>query len=165
MDMLSFNYRKVSNTILSLSITLVLVSCGIDEDKERNCTTEKKDNGTLIKCTDSETFVKNGERGSVGKAGDRGETGEDGERGSVGIDGAKGEPGIDGKSFIVKIIDPCGDSPKELDEVILQIDTGEFLAYFESSGARHLAILPDGDYITTDNSQCPFTVKEGEIIF
>jgi hypothetical protein len=58
---------------------------------------------------------------------------------------------------IVAVIDPCGDGPG-FDEVILQLADGTLIAYFESGSRRHLSILGPGNYQTTDQQQCLFSV-------
>lgn len=66
-----------------------------------------------------------------------------------------GENGIDA---VVEIIDPCGNKPGHFDEVILRLNTGDLLAYFEENGKRFLSILTPGNYQTTDSQKCSFTV-------
>lgn len=60
---------------------------------------------------------------------------------------------------VTSIIDPCGDGPG-YDEVILQTSSG-YLAYFETSGKRYLALLPNGSYVTTDQQACQFSIVNG----
>jgi hypothetical protein len=70
---------------------------------------------------------------------------------------------LQGYSSIVEYIDPCGDG-SGFDEVILKTSDGSLLAYFEQGSKRHLSLIPDGQYRTTDNQQCYFDVVNGEII-
>jgi hypothetical protein len=73
---------------------------------------------------------------------------------------------IDAKSS-VQYIDPCGDGAG-FDEIILRVTTGnqvKFIAYFEQSTKRFLSELSNGNYRTTDNQACNFTVNNGTITF
>jgi hypothetical protein len=66
----------------------------------------------------------------------------------------------------VELIDPCGDKPGVLDEILLRDEsTGQLLAYFEDSTHRFLAVIEDGNYITGDAQACRFTVLDGEIVY
>jgi len=57
----------------------------------------------------------------------------------------------------VEIIDPCGDKPGAYDEVLVRIDDGRLVAYFESGGTRFLTILLQNvTYQTTDSQACVF---------
>lgn len=119
---------------------------------------------------------KDGEQGPQGEQGPVGPAGQDGAGCSVasatggvlvicgdttefishGQDGKDGEDGTDG---ILEIIDPCGDHPNHFDEIIIRVSTNELFAYFEDGGNRRfLAILPPGNYRTTDRQKCDFTV-------
>ena len=62
---------------------------------------------------------------------------------------------------VTAIVDPCGDGPG-FDEVLLKTSAG-LIAYFETGGNRHLSILGNGTYQTTDAQSCIFTVSNGEI--
>ena len=44
-------------------------------------------------------------------------------------------------------------------EVLLELDTGELLGYFEQGNKRYLTILEAGTYRTTDSVGCTFTVE------
>lgn len=70
---------------------------------------------------------------------------------------------------IVDIVDPCGDSPGRVDEVLLILADGRVLVSFSDSanGANtRLALLPPGNYVTTDGSNCVFSVgTNGAISF
>jgi hypothetical protein len=73
---------------------------------------------------------------------------------------------IDAKSS-VEYIDPCGDGAG-FDEVILRVTTGgevKLIAYFEQGSQRFLSELPDGNYRTTDQQSCNFSVSSGEVEF
>lgn len=65
----------------------------------------------------------------------------------------------------VELIDPCGDHPGYFDEVILKLPSGELVAYFKQSGSKEfLSVLTDGNYQTTDQQKCNFTVSGGEVL-
>lgn len=71
---------------------------------------------------------------------------------------------LESQDSIVEYIDPCGDGVG-YDEIILKTSNGNLIAYFESSGNRFLSILIPGNYRTTDQSKCYFTVDtNGQII-
>lgn len=65
---------------------------------------------------------------------------------------------------IVEIIDPCGDKPGHFDEVVLKLENGTFLAYFESGSKRFLTILRNGYFRTTDVQRCSFRILNGQLI-
>jgi hypothetical protein len=62
------------------------------------------------------------------------------------------------KSNIVEVIDPCGDNVGHFDEVVLRTSDNNFIAYFFHGNKRFLTILPNGDYQTTDNQACNFSI-------
>lgn len=63
---------------------------------------------------------------------------------------------------IAEIVDPCGDGPG-YDEVVLRTSAG-FMAYFETGSKRFLALLPPGNYQTTDQQACSFSISaQGEL--
>lgn len=72
--------------------------------------------------------------------------------------------GLESNKSVSSIIDPCGDYPNKYDEVVLQMSSGEFIAYFESGGKRFLSILGDGNYRTSDKQSCNFTISNGQLI-
>lgn len=118
-----------------------------------------------------------GEKGDKGEKGEQGETGEKGEQGIAGQngkDGEKGEKGDQGERgapglsanitySIVEIIDPCGrQHPQGLDEVILKLGNGTYLASVSDShnGTNtRFSILSPGTYQTTDGTRCTFTLR------
>lgn len=61
---------------------------------------------------------------------------------------------------VISFIDPCGDGPS-YDEVIMKTSTGQLMAYFEDQGRskRFLTLLSPGQYETTDQQGCRFTVN------
>lgn len=68
---------------------------------------------------------------------------------------------LEGYSNITSIKDPCGDKANVYDEVFLVLSTGEILTSFsdQANGKNtRFAKLVPGSFITTDNSNCYFTV-------
>lgn len=54
----------------------------------------------------------------------------------------------------------CGGNGPGFDEIILRTSSGKLIAYFMEGGNREfLSILTPGNYRTTDQSSCPFTVS------
>lgn len=124
----------------------------------------------------------NGVNGTNGTNGLNGVDGIDGKDGTNGIDGVNGTNGIngrdgtngadgadgaDGKDAIITVIDPCGDTPNIIDEVLLVMSDGKILASFsENVEGRNtrFVLVPDGTFITTDGSRCVFTIKEGKVL-
>jgi hypothetical protein len=75
--------------------------------------------------------------------------------------GADGEMGAAGSDAVVQLIDPCGDAPGVLDEVILRLSSGVLLASVSdnTSGKNtRFAVITPGSYATTDGTGCTFTV-------
>jgi len=64
---------------------------------------------------------------------------------------------------IVALIDPCGDGAG-FDEILLKLQNGTLIAYFESGSNRHLSVLPAGSYRTTDAQNCNFTVSSSGVV-
>lgn len=75
--------------------------------------------------------------------------------------GPQGEPGPVSPYQLSEIIDPCGDAAGIYDEVILKMASGRLLASFSDNANGNntrLSELVPGSYITTDGSNCYFTV-------
>jgi hypothetical protein len=66
-------------------------------------------------------------------------------------------------SSVSEIIDPCGDE-SGYDEVILKLNGGQYLAYFQHGNNRFLTLLPAGNYETSDSSSCAFSITESGLI-
>lgn len=90
-----------------------------------------------------------------------------------GVDGASGTNGQDGHDAPptpftpVGLVDPCGDSPGVQDEVFMRLSNGTLLASFSdtSSGQNtRFSVLTPGSYVTTDGSNCYFTVDGNNAI-
>lgn len=71
---------------------------------------------------------------------------------------------LETQDSVVEYIDPCGNGPG-YDEVILKTSSGKLIAYFQQGNNRFLTELSPGNYQTTDQQSCNFTVNNnGEII-
>lgn len=65
------------------------------------------------------------------------------------------------RQIAVSLIDPCEDMPGQYDEVLMRIEDGRLVAYFEQGGKRYLTILqPNVAYQTTDAQACRFSINE-----
>jgi len=112
---------------------------------------------------------QDGEDGTDGQDGEDGTDGQDGEDGEDGADGQDGEDGTDGQDgldFVQRVIDPCGqETTHGLDEVLLVLQSGDILAYYNDGQNQYLTILKrNKHYVTTDGTGCKFKVtKDGEI--
>jgi hypothetical protein len=60
---------------------------------------------------------------------------------------------------IVNIIDPCGEDPGNFNEVLLQFENGDVLAYFDDNVNKFLTLLTPGTYKTTDAQKCKFKIN------
>lgn len=68
---------------------------------------------------------------------------------------------LQGYKNIVSIIDPCGDAAGIHDEVLLRLQDNSILASFSDSASgsnTRFSIIGLGSYVTTDGSNCHFTV-------
>ena len=97
-----------------------------------------------------------------GTQGSKGETGES-IVGPQGEKGDKGDSGQDGADAVVELVDPCGDASGIYDEVLLKLGDGTLLASFSDNvngQNTRFSVLTPGSYVTTDGSNCHFTVNE-----
>lgn len=84
---------------------------------------------------------------------------------SVVCDGVNGTNGADAPSSnyqITEIVDPCGDALGIDDEVLLKTASGQLIASIsdKASGKNtRISILSPGSYVTTDGSNCHYTVN------
>jgi hypothetical protein len=66
---------------------------------------------------------------------------------------------------VVELIDPCGDQ-SGYDEVLIRLNSGDLIGYFEQGNKRFLTVLEPGRYKTTDNGGCYFTVTQDmEVVY
>lgn len=56
---------------------------------------------------------------------------------------------------IVDVFKPCIDAK----EVLLELDTGDIIGYYEKGNKRYLSILTSGNYETNDGTNCHFTIE------
>lgn len=87
--------------------------------------------------------------------------------GAIGNKGDKGDKGDDGESFtsayqIVDLIDPCGtEHLNGYDEIIIKLNNGRYISSFSDNANgknTRLGFLPSGSYVTTDGTNCRFTL-------
>lgn len=97
-----------------------------------------------------------------------GKDGKDGAPGTTGATGAKGADAPPTAYTVTSIIDPCGDAAGVVDEVLLKLANGQVLVSFSASSSGNntrLAVLPPGNYVTTDGSNCHFTLtNDGQVL-
>ena len=113
----------------------------------------------VLFCVSCGTDLFDGPRGLQGPPGPSGADGAPGAQGPAGQDGADAPIS---PNNIASVIDPCGDAPGIVDEVLLQLASGELLVFFANnvnSDYGRLAIIPPGSYMTTDGQNCYFTVN------
>lgn len=94
-----------------------------------------------------------------------GTDGTNGTNGTNGQDGQNGQNGADGKS--VEVLDPCGAESKiGFDEVLIRLPDRTIIAYFKFESYEHLTRLAPGrSYMTTDDTQCTFSIEpDGTIL-
>jgi hypothetical protein len=144
------------DTILSQAVvcdgaTGATGATGAQGDAGTSCSVESVDpdptvapnGGALITCGATSTLVLNGAPGPAGPQGDA------------------GTPAPPTAYSVVNVIDPCGPSGGA-DEVFLQLANGTVVASFsdDASGLNtRLSILNDGSYVTSDGTNCYFTVS------
>lgn len=105
------------------------------------------------------TFVGCG-RGPEGRPG-KDAFGYIGPQGPAGQNGQDGAQGPAGAAAVLEVIDPCGDAPDVVDEVILRLANGQLLASFSQNASglnTRFAVITQGSYVTTDGSNCAFSV-------
>lgn len=107
-----------------------------------DCTVESMVGGAIIHCGETSAVILNGIDGAQGP---------------------QGAPGVTSPYNIVGVIDPCGDGPG-FDEILLQMQNGQLVAYFETGGNRFLSLLSNGNYRTTDQQSCNFSVLNGAVL-
>lgn len=105
-----------------------------------SCTISQLVNGARISCTDgTEAVILNGTNGA---------------------DGQNAPPTA---YSVVEVIDPCG-KQAAFDEVLLKLANGQIMAHFASGAQQFLALIGPGNYTTTDNTSCKFTITaEGTV--
>lgn len=82
--------------------------------------------------------------------------------GTNGVNGTNGAPAS--QYAVLKLIDPCGDAPGIYDEIGLRLVNGTIVFLFADNAAGNnprLSVIGPGSYVTTDGSNCHFTVNAG----
>jgi hypothetical protein len=106
-----------------------------------SCTVASVPGGATVSCTDgSSSFVSNG---------------------TDGTDGVDGQDAPPTDYTVTEVVDPCGDHPTKVDEVLLKLANGQLLVLFvDNSNGKNprLSVLPPGNYMTSDGTACYFTV-------
>lgn len=152
----------MKKVVIMLSL-LGLAACGRAKFEPVNY--QCKIEGNLIMCPDGSQaeLPKDGIDGKDGKDGSDGANGQDGQDGIDGADGQNGQDGKDGlDGSIVNVIDPCGDKPNAVDEIILQLENDVFLAWFKDVG---LVVLNQNTmYQTTDSQKCLFSIINNQVV-
>lgn len=83
--------------------------------------------------------------------------------GAAGPQGPQGPTGPVGPYNVAQIIDPCGDGPGH-DEILFVLGNGQIVAHYSSGPLQFLTVLSPGNYVTTDQQACNFTLTlEGTI--
>lgn len=135
---------------LLLIPTLLLSACGPQVNYDRpflvqgpagqdgkSCTVATVANGALITCPDGTA--------------------------SVVLNGTDGQDAPPTAYSVVEVIDPCG-KQAAFDEVLLKLANGQIMAHFASGAQQFLALIGPGNYTTTDNTSCKFTITaEGTV--
>lgn len=148
-------------------LVFLLAGCGAYENRDcylngEECRDDVEESQTVVVKETKTVVVKQGPKG------DKGDRGEDGET-VIGPVGPQGMPGLPGEVpepnpyDIEFLFDPCGDDPNEIDEVLMVTYSGLVIASFSDSPNgknTRFVVLPDGDYQTTDGSDCEFNIPE-----
>ncbi len=151
---------------------------GVDGKDGMSCQVESVEQGALITCGDDEpVLVEHGKDGEDGVGCTISEVedgaiimcGKDGDEVAI-KHGKDGQDAADHPLAFKEFIDPCGPSGEgKFDETIIRLNDGMLLLYFEhGEGNRFLTLIdPEtqaGDYVTTDEQQCYFTVnRDGSV--
>lgn len=61
---------------------------------------------------------------------------------------------LEGNTYIADIVKPCANAK----EVLVVLSDGRIVAYFEQGNKRYLSLLGDGNYQTTDGTNCHFSI-------
>jgi len=63
------------------------------------------------------------------------------------------------RATVTELINPCGDTPGKVDEILLRLSTDDIVVFFQSNDGERLSTLEPGNYRTTDGTNCSFTVN------
>ncbi len=106
-----------------------------EEIKNVGCSVKEVENGAEITCGETRVVILNGQKGKDGK------------------------DAPDSAYQITETIDPCG-KQSSYDEVILRLANKQLLAHFSTGDKQFLVLIGSGNYVTTDGTNCAFTVHE-----
>jgi hypothetical protein len=152
----------MSDLIIIVFVTIVgsiaiLTGCGKEDKRRQNCVAY---GDQCHREQDPEVIV-----GPKGDSGPRGNTGKSGETGPAGPQGETGVPGQNGQDApinpysVSELIDPCGDGPG-YDEVLIRFADGSLVAHYAGGGnLQFLSVIRPGNYQTTDQQACSFTIQ------
>lgn len=71
--------------------------------------------------------------------------------------GSAGTNGTDGQDSIIEVIRLC---PERSQEILLRLSSGELVAHYSDGKKQFLVALQPGNYVTTDGTNCRFTVDK-----
>jgi hypothetical protein len=139
------------NLFKIISLIFLLSSCGTEDQANINCTLY----GT--QCREAEapkedTSEKQGPKGEQGAKGDTGAAGQDGLDGADGLDG---KDGLNGSSIMFITVCQSGAYP----EVLMCVDDKLYAVFDGGPHKDRLVYLPPGNYRTTDDGGCLFSVS------
>lgn len=115
--------------------------------------------GALITCGVTTALLLNGETGATGSQGNTGNTGAAGQNGTNAV-----LPPFS----VLTLLDPCGDAPGIYDEVFFKLVNGTVIASFSNNfngDYTRLSVISPGSFITTDASNCYFSVDANGNLF
>ena len=143
--------RLISEAVICDGINGTNGTNGTDGAPGASCTVQAvapsgpaPNGGALIVCGSTSTLVLNGAPGAPGPQ------------------GQPGPPAPPTAFSVVAIIDPCGDASGIIDEVLLRLANGQVLTSLSDNANgtnTRLGVLGDGSFVTTDGSNCAFTLS------
>lgn len=120
-----------------------------------SCSAQQVVGGAIITCGSDMVVILHGTNGIDGA------DGQDGVDGTDGVDGSDGLDAPPTPYTVTELVDPCGDGPG-FDEVILRLGNGSLMAHYAGGGnLQFLTVIGDGNYVTTDNQSCNFSIASG----
>jgi hypothetical protein len=67
---------------------------------------------------------------------------------------------------LAEIIDPCGDDPYGYDDILIRLPNGTLIGVIMNEPhAFYLTVIEDGYYVTSDYTNCHFTVNNGQVSY
>lgn len=109
-----------------------------------SCSTTQAIGGVLVSCTDgTSAVILNGKDGTNG------------------TDGVNAPPT---PYTVTELVDPCG-KQTTYDEVLMRLANNQLIAHYASGSLQYLTVIGPGSYITTDGSNCYFSVDSNLQIY